>query len=86
MFAQQLDLGDVYNIPSFVGMARLLASLVVMIVDLNLRMPHSRAKLNLFNDEKNSFVIQLSDDGALETSEQSMSLGTLTLWNFMALD
>ena len=24
MFAQQLDLGDVYNIPSYVGMARLL--------------------------------------------------------------
>ena len=46
MFAQQLDLGDVYNIPSYVGMAGLLTSLVVMIVDLNLRMPHLKAKLN----------------------------------------
>ena len=66
-------------------MARPLTSLVVMIIDLNLRMPHLRVKLNWFNDEENSFGIQFSDDGALETSELSMSLGTLTLWDFGAL-
>ena len=47
-------------------------------------MPHLRAILNWFNDEENSFVIQFSDDGGPEMSELSMSLGTLTLWDFRA--
>ena len=85
MFAQKVDIGDVYNIPGHVGVARPLTSLVVMMVDLNLRLPHLKSKLNWFNDEEGLFIVQFSDDGAPETSELTMSLGTLTLWNFGSL-
>ena len=85
MFAQKIDIGDVYNIPGHVGVARPLTSLVVMMVDLNLKLPHLKSKLNWFNDEEGLFIVQFSDDGAPETSELTMSLGTLTLWNFGSL-
>ena len=85
MFAQKVDIGDVYNIPGHVGVARPLTSLVVMMVDLNLRLTHLKSKLNWFNDEEGLFIVQFSDDGAPETSELTMSLGTLTLWNFGSL-
>ena len=84
-FAQKLDIGDIYNIPGHIGIARPLTSLVVMMVDLNLRLPHLRAKLNWFNEEVGSFIVQFSDDGAPETNQLTMSLGTLTLWNFGSL-
>ena len=48
-------------------------------------MPHLRARLNWFNDEENSFVIQISDDDEPEISDLSMSPATLTLWNFGTL-
>ena len=51
-FAQSLDIGDTYNIPGYIGVARPLTSLVVMMVDLNLRFSHLRAQLNWFNDEE----------------------------------
>ena len=39
MFAQKVDIGDVYNFPCHVGVARPLTSLVVMMIDVNLRLP-----------------------------------------------
>ena len=84
-FAQSLDIGDTYHIPGYIGVARPLTSLVVMMVDLNLRLPHLRAQLNWFNDEEGTFIVQFSDDGAPEANELTMSLGTLTLWNFGSL-
>ena len=35
-----------------------------------------------FKDEEGLFVVQFSDDDAPETRDLSMSLGTLTFWNF----
>ena len=84
-FAQNLDIGDVYNIPGHIGVARPMTALVVMIVDLNLRLSHLRSKLVWFNDQEGVFVVQFSDDGAPETNDLTMSLGTLTLWNFGSL-
>ena len=78
-FAQS---GDVYNIPGHVGCARPLTSLVIMMTDLSLRLPYLRDKLMWFKDEEGLFVVQFSDDGAPETRDLSMSLGTLTFWNF----
>ena len=56
-----------------------------MMVDLNLRLPHLRAKLNWFNDELGSFIVQFSDDSASEMNQLTMSLGTVTLWDFGSL-
>ena len=55
-FAQSLDIGDTYNIPGYIGVTRPLTSLVVMMLDLNLRLPHLRAQLNWFNDEEGTFI------------------------------
>ena len=81
-FAQSLDIGDVYNIPGHVGCVRPLTSRVVVMTDPCLRLPYLRDKLMWFKDEEGLFVIQFSDDGAPETKNLSMSLGTLTFWNF----
>ena len=84
-FAQALDIGDVYNVPGHIGCARPLTSLVVMMADLALRLPYMRDKLIWFKDEVGRFIVQFSDDGAPETKELTMSLGTLTFWNFGSL-
>ena len=52
-----------------------------MILDLHLRLPHLKRKLMWFNDNSFHFIFQFSDDGAPETSELSMSIGSLTCWN-----
>ena len=81
-FVNALDIGDVYHIPGHVGMVRPLTSLFVMITDLHLGQPHLCKDLIWFNNIKNHFVVEFSDDGAPETKELTMSVGTLTFWNF----
>ena len=49
---------------------------------VNLESPRLYQQLTWFNDNKDHFVIQFSDDGAPETSELGMSIGSLTCWNF----
>ncbi|KAK2570467.1 hypothetical protein P5673_005289 [Acropora cervicornis] len=43
--------------------------------------PHLAKKLTWFNELENHFIFQFSDDSAPETSQLTMSLGSMTLWN-----
>ena len=52
-----------------------------MIMDLHLRLPHLCRQLTWFNENTNHFIFQFSDDGTPETSQLTMSIGSLTLWN-----
>jgi len=53
-----------------------------MIIDLHLRVPHLSPKLVWFSENENHFIFQFSDDGAPETSELTMSVGSMVCWNF----
>ena len=81
-FVKNLDVGHISEIPNYSGVSRTVTGLVFMILDLHLRLPYLRNKLIWFNENINHFVIQFSDDGAPETSDLSMSIGSLTVWNF----
>ena len=81
-FVKNLDIGEIHSIPGVCGAVRTITALVVMIVDLYLKVPSLRNNLIWFNDIENHFIIEFSDDGAPETKESTMSVGTLTLWNF----
>lgn len=81
-FVKSLDIGDVCQISYYPGVSRTVTGLVYMIIDLHLRLPRLRNKLRWFNDNNNHFVFQFSDDGAPETSQLGMSIGSLTCWNF----
>ena len=35
-----------------------------------------------FNGNVNNFVVEFSDDGAPESAERTMTIGTLSLWNY----
>ena len=52
-----------------------------MIIDLHIRVQHLAKKLIWFNELDNHFIFQFSDDGAPETSQLTMSIGSLTMWN-----
>ena len=81
-FVKSLDIGYVCQIPEICpGVSRTVTGLVFMILDLHLRLPHLKRKLMWFNDNSFHFIFQFSDDGAPETSELSMSIGSLTCWN-----
>ena len=81
-FVKSLDIGYVCQIPGSPGVSRTVTGLIFMILDLHLRLPHLKKKLIWFNDNHFHFIFQFSDDGAPETSELSMSIGSLTCWNF----
>ncbi|XP_078372353.1 uncharacterized protein LOC144656016 [Oculina patagonica] len=81
-FVKSLDVGHVSEIPNYSGVSRTVTGLVFMILDLHLRLPYLRDRLIWFNENVNHFIVQFSDDGAPETSDLSMSIGSLTLWNF----
>ena len=80
-FVKDLDIGHVNQIPNVPGVSRTVSGLVFMIIDLHLRLPYLARELIWFNENTNHFVFQFSDDGAPETSELSMSIGSLTSWN-----
>ncbi|XP_068690926.1 uncharacterized protein [Montipora foliosa] len=80
-FVKGLNIGMVSQIPNAPGVSRTVTGLVFMILDLHLRVPHLTKKLVWFNDLENHFVFQFSDDGAPETSQMTMSIGSLTMWN-----
>ena len=81
-FVKALNIGYVSPISNCSGVSRTVTGLVFMILELHLRVPHSKKKLIQFNENKYNFVFQFSDDGAPETSELTMSIGSLTMWNF----
>ena len=80
-FVKSLDIGCISQIPNVPGVTRTITGLVFMIIDLHLRLPHLCRRLVWFNGNTNHFVFQFSDDGAPETSQLSMSVGSMTLWN-----
>ena len=71
---KSLDIGHINQIPNVPGVTRTVSGLVFMIIDLHLRLPHLFRKLVWFNDK-------FFDDGAPETSQVSISIGSLTMWN-----
>ena len=70
------------HIPNHSGVSRTVTGFVYMILDLHLRLPRLQKKLMWFNENENHFHIQFSDDGAPETRNLGMSIGSLTCWNF----
>ena len=81
-FAKSIDIGHVNMVPGGIGVCRTLVSLVIMITDLHLRLPYLAKRLIWFNERTNHFIFQFGDDGAPETGSLTMSIGTLTCWNF----
>ena len=81
-FAKSLDIGDIQLIPGLCGAARTVTALVTMMIDLTLKVPSYRNNLIWFKNVKNHFVVEFSDDGAPETKETTMSIGSLSMWNF----
>jgi len=80
-FVKNLNIGHAIQIPKTPGVARTITGLVFMIMDLHLKVPHLANKLVWFNELENHFIFQFSDDGAPETSQLTMSIGSMTLWN-----
>ncbi len=80
-FVKSLDMGSVIQVPNVPGVTRTVTGLVFMIIDLHLRLPHLCRQLVWFNGNTNHFVFQFSDDGAPETSQLTMSVGSITFWN-----
>jgi hypothetical protein len=80
-FVKSLDIGCVCQIPGVSGVTRTITGIVFMIIDLHLRLPHLCRQLVWFNGNTNHFIFQFSDDGAPETSQLSMSIGSFTFWN-----
>jgi hypothetical protein len=81
-FVKSLDIGQVSLIPNCSGVSRTVTGLLYMILNLYLESSQLYQQLTWFNDNKDHFIIQFSDDGAPETSELGMSIGSLTCWNF----
>jgi len=59
-----------------------ITNLVFMILDLHLCLPYLKNCFIWFNGNTYHFIVQFSDEGDPETSDLSMSIGPLTLWNF----
>ena len=59
-----------------------MTALVTMIIDLHLKVPSLKKNLLWFNDIENHFVFEFSDDGAPESRDVSMTIGSITSWNF----
>ena len=80
-FVKSLDIVSINQIPNVPGVSRTITGLVFMIMDLHLRLPHLCWQLTWFNENTNHFIFRFSDDGTPETSQLTMSIGSLTLWN-----
>jgi hypothetical protein len=80
-FVKTLDIGCVCQIPDVPGVTRTITGLIFIIMDIHLRLPHLCQQLVWFHGNANHFVFQFSDDGAPETSQLSMSIGSVTFWN-----
>ena len=81
-FVKSLDIGHVSEIPNYSGVSRTVTGLIFMILELHLRLSYLKNRLIWFNDNTYHFIVQFSNDSAPETSDLSMSIGSLTLWNF----
>ena len=80
-FVKGLDIGDII-IPGYCGAFHSVTSLTMMILDLQLRTESLFKKLIWFKNNINNFVIEFSNDGAPESKDEDMCIGSLTCWNF----
>ena len=80
-FLESLDIGDINTTPGHCGASRSVTALTTMIIHLNIRIPELRNNLMWFNGVENHFIMQFADDGAPESRDRSMSIGTLSCWN-----
>ena len=81
-FVKSLDIGHITQLPGVSSVSRTVTGLVFMIIDLHLRVPHLSQKLVWFSENEKHFIFQFSDHGAPETSELTMSIGSMVCWNF----
>ena len=81
IFVRSMNMGDIYPIPGFCGVSRNLSALVQMVLELHLNGPALNEKLVWLNGIENHYVFEFSDDGAPESKDTTMSIGSLTLWN-----
>ena len=81
-FVRSLDIGELHSIPGYCGNFRTVTALTTMMIELHLRSDSLRQKLIWFNDQKNHFIVEFSDDGAPESKNEAMCIDSLTLWNF----
>ena len=72
-----LDIGDIHIIPGYCGAFRSVTALTMMILDLHLRTESLFKKLIWFKNNINNFVIEFSDDGAPESKDEGMCIGSL---------
>ena len=79
LFVKNLNIGHVEQIPATSGVSRTITGLVFMVIDLHLRVQYLSKKLIWFNEMENHFIFQFSDDGAPETSDLTMSIGTTSI-------
>ena len=81
-FVKNLDIGKIHQIPGCSGVARTVTALITMMADVNLKVKVNKERLIWFNGIEDHFVVEFSDDGAPESREETMTIGTLALWNF----
>lgn len=81
-FVKALDIGAVSQLPNCSGVSRTITGLVYMILNLYLGTPRLYNQLIWYNENVDHFIFQFLDDGAPETSELGMCIGSLTCWNF----
>ena len=81
-FIQGLDMGQIHDIPGYCGGFRTMTALCTMVIDLHLKTGTLCEKLRWFNDITNHFIYEFSDDGAPETRDKTMSIGSISFWNF----
>ena len=81
-FVGNLDIGDV-NILEYPvsGVSRTVTALTTLMIDINLKCKNLHNQLVWFHDVPYHFVIQFSDDGAPESKDTTMTIGSLTMWN-----
>ena len=81
-FVKSLDIGDVTLIPGYSGVSRTITGLITMITNLHNSVDNLKTKLRWFKGNKNHYVVEFSDDGAPESRDETMTIGTLSFWNF----
>ena len=81
-FVKSLYIGDLNILPGISGVSRTVTDLTTRMIDLHLKVKKLRENLIWFNNNTNHFVIQFSDDGAPESRNATMTIGSLTMWNF----
>ena len=71
-----LNIGDINYLSGYCGAIHTLTALTTMAYDVSIK------KLVWCNDIINHFIIEFSDDGALETRNVAMCIGSISCWNF----